>query len=94
MAGMVRTHNPIYNQVEISCQLSNNQGKWLNWLDVCGRMVSVPPCVTIRNFRNEWRLQGLACVGLDPRPSSDLGMEQMPSHLRRIVEETSPYAAA
>jgi orotidine-5'-phosphate decarboxylase len=33
------------------------------------------------------------CVGLDPRPSQD-GIAAIPAFLRRVVEETAPYAAA
>ncbi len=33
------------------------------------------------------------CVGLDPRPVLD-DLESMPAFLRKVVEETAPYAAA
>ncbi len=33
------------------------------------------------------------CVGLDPRPSMD-SLDEMPAFLRKVVEETAPYAAA
>ena len=33
------------------------------------------------------------CVGLDPRPQSD-NMNELADWLRRVVEETAPYAAA
>lgn len=33
------------------------------------------------------------CVGLDPRPGMD-DLEAIPALLRKVVEETAPYAAA
>ena len=33
------------------------------------------------------------CVGLDPRPVMD-DLQSVPSLLRKVVEETAPYAAA